>query len=372
VTVAEATAEPAAVGTLEERAGVREVPEREPRRTLLLLHPEGVDLPRGTSRWLAVRDVDEVLHLRRGEAADLPRVGRILAGREVGVVFGGGGARGFAHLGVLRALEELGVPVDRIGGASIGAPVTVPTAQGADAARALEIIDRSFRALLDYTLPLASLLAGRRITAAIERHMAGLDVEDLPVPYFCVSTNLTTARSTVHRRGPLARAVRCSVSIPGVLPPVAIGSDLHVDGGVLDNLPIEALRTISPGATVLAIDVAPPTGPEARDDFGLAVSGWGLALERFRPGRRRRRIPGIAATILHSQIVAANRARARMLEEGLPDFYRNIHVRGVGLLDFEKVRPVAKIGYEDAIEPLREWVANRTAEELAAWRPDEI
>ena len=253
-------------------------------------------------------------------------------------------------------MEELGIPIDMIGGSSIGAPVAGPTAQGQTAAEALDTIRHHFRSLLDYTLPLASLLAGRRITASIERGAASWDIEDLWIPYFCVSTNLTTGQSVVHRRGSAVRAVRASVAIPGVLPPVPEGGELLVDGGVLNNLPIDAMREINPSGPVIAVDVLPPSGPRARADYGLSISGWQLALSRVLPGRTAPPVLNLANTIMRSIFVGSEGARAEMLREGLADLYLSIEARGVGLLEFDAVEKVAQIGYEASIEPLREWL----------------
>ncbi|MCM2270511.1 MAG: patatin-like phospholipase domain-containing protein [Thermoanaerobaculia bacterium] len=360
VTIADAT-QPAAPGELEARLTSSLLPGRDPRRSLVLVHPAATERPRETSRWLRERNVDDVYHLRRGDEAGLGRLARLLGGRAVSLVLGGGGARGFAHLGVFRALAELGVPVDRVGGASIGAAMALPVALGFDPERSLAHVREGFSSLLDYTLPLASLLAGRRITRAIERHAAGWEIEDLWIPYFCVSTNLTTARSVVHRRGEVVRAVRASVSIPGVLPPVPADGDLLVDGGVLDNLPIGVAREIDPHGTIVAIDVAPPRGPAAKRDYGNAISGWRLARDRVLPWRRAAPVPGIGVTILQSQVVAASRARQQLLDQGVADLYLNIHVKGVGLLAFDQVDRGARVGYDESIGPLRDWAAARPA-----------
>jgi predicted acylesterase/phospholipase RssA len=329
---------------------------RTPRQDLLLLHPADRDRPRGTSRWLDGRNVQRVHHIRRDHPADLGRLARILGDRAVGLVFGGGGARGFAHLGVLKAMEELGIPIDMIGGSSIGAPVAVPTAQGASAEEAFRTIAHHFRSLLDYTLPVASILAGRRITASLEQGAGGWDIEDLWLPYFCVSTNLTSGRSVTHHRGDLVRAVRASVAIPGVLPPVSEGGDLLADGGVLNNLPIDVMRELNPSGTVIAVDVLPSRGPRAKADFGLGISGWQLAIDRLLPWRKGVPVPRLGATIMRSMFVGSDRARAEMLQDGLADLYLNIRASGVGLLQFDKVEGVTKIGYEAAIGPLREWL----------------
>jgi predicted acylesterase/phospholipase RssA len=335
---------------------IRQLQEGPPRRTSLVLwHDRGVERPSATARWLDQRQVESVYHVRSGDDASFARLARILAGRAVGVVFGGGGARGFAHLGVLRALDELGVPVDLIGGASIGATVSLPTAQGQAIDEATRTVERYFRSLKDYTLPFASLLAGRRISDALVEFAGSWDVEDLWIPYFCVSTNITTAGSVVHRRGNLARAVRASIAIPGVLPPVADGDDLLVDGGVLNNLPIDVMRRLNPTGPVIAVHVVSRKGPRAKADYGLSLSGWSVAFGKLVPRRRPMPAPSVATTILRSMVVGAELAVDAMLRDGLPDLYLNVNASAVGLLEFGTVRKVAGIGYEASIEPLRAW-----------------
>lgn len=329
---------------------------REPRRKLVLLHAPDVDRPRGTRRWLLRRAMDAVCHIRQDRDSDYARLGRILSGRAVGLVLGGGGARGFAHLGAIKALEELGVPIDLIAGASIGAVMAIPKAQGYDADTATRLAKERFSSLLDYTLPIAALLSGRRITRSIEAHMGSWDIEDLWIPYFCVSTNLSTAEPFVHFRGDAARAVRASVSIPGVLPPVPEGAHLLVDGGVLNNLPIDIMREQNPTGIVIAVDVAPPHGPSAKGDFGLSISGWRLAWNRLLPWRRSAPIPGIASTILTSLVVGSAQVRRTSLEDGAADYYHNIRIQGVSMLQFDKVEEVARIGYQESITALGNWL----------------
>jgi predicted acylesterase/phospholipase RssA/CRP-like cAMP-binding protein len=325
------------------------------RASLVLLHNHDTDQPRATARWLVERDVDAVYHVRRRTPGDAARLGRILAGRALGLVLGGGGARGFAHLGVLRALEELGIAIDMIGGTSIGAPIAHLPAQNRDAAECLAVIEAGFDSLFDYTLPVASLLAGNRITHTIETYAKGWDIEDLWLPYYCVSTNATTAREMHHRRGDLARAVRASVSIPGVLPPVPEENELLVDGGVMNNLPIDVMRKINPTGPIIAIDVTPQRGPSAKSDYGLSVSGWRIAASRINPRRRVMKVPPVALTILRSMLVGADRSRSEQLSAKLADLYMNIDIAGVGLLDFHRVSEVAAMGYEQSLEALREW-----------------
>ena len=330
-----------------------------PRRRwgLVLLHPAGTDRPRNTAAWLEDSRVEDVYHVRQRNRADFARLARILSGRAVGLVLGGGGARGFAHLGVLRALEELNVPVDMVGGTSIGASLAVHVAQGLDATKSSAAASQAYRNLIDYSLPLVSFLSGGRLTKTIENGTATWDIEDFWLPYFSLSTNLTRARSQVHTRGDSVRAVRATVSIPGVFPPVSDGEDVLVDGGVLNNVPMDIMRERNPFGTVIAVDVAAPAGPTAEKGWPLHVSGWRLALDRLLPWRRASQIPGVASTILQSMMVGSVSARQSMLNEGLADIYLNIVVRGVGLLEFEEVEKIAQLGYDESIDTLRQWVA---------------
>ncbi len=161
----------------------------------------------------------------------------------------------------MRALHELGVAVDRVGGASIGAPIGAGVALGLPPAELLEAVTRQFHNLLDYTVPVVSVLRGARISKSIAESLGGMDIDDLWLGYFCVSTNLAASRLEVHNRGELALAVRASVAIPGVLPPVPYRGDLLVDGGVLANLPVEPMRAHPGIGSVIAVNVASEAGP---------------------------------------------------------------------------------------------------------------
>lgn len=341
---------------------------QDPRRTLVLLHGGDVERPSGTAAWLDARRVDRHLHLRRSSRRDVARLGRILSGTSTGIVLSGGGARGAGHLGVLRALEEAGVEIDAYGGTSIGAVMAAVGAAewpGEDLAARVAGL---FSGLLDYTLPLVSVLKGDRINRAIFDGFEGLDVEDLWRDFFCISTNLTRQEEVIHRRGELARAIRASVSLPGVLPPVAMGDDLLIDGGSMNNLPIDRMREWNPTGTVIAADVSPPRGPSAKTDL-LAVSGWGQLAAKVTPGRRPARVPGLAMTMLGSSFVAAMRDRHRHVDSGLADLYLDLDLRGHGLLDFEAMAAIAEAGYEAAKPRVDAWLAERTGDRVAAADP---
>src|SRR3712207_235006 len=191
---------------------------------------------------------------------------RRLSGRAVGVVLSGGGARGSAHLGVIEELLAAGVEIDRIGGTSMGALVAGLIASGstvdeAAAAMARELIERN--PLSDYTVPLVALTRGRRAEGMIRRLCGERTIESLELDFFAVAADLIANEAVEFRTGPLAEAVGSSAAIPGYVPPVALGDRLLVDGGVLNNLPVDLMaRDEGP---VIAVNVgsrsAPPPKP---------------------------------------------------------------------------------------------------------------
>lgn len=324
-------------------------------RVLVMVHGPGSLRPEGTARWAQRWDVRRIAHVRAGSATDMARLGRMMAGRPYGLALGGGGARGFAHLGVRRAMVELGIPIDMVGGSSIGSALGIGMAMDLPPDEHEAMIERLFSRILDYTIPVVSLVKGKRITNSIIAGLGGWDFEDLWLPFFCVSTNLTQSREMVHQHGDVVPAIRASVSIPGVMPPVAWGDDLLVDGGVLNNLPADLMRSEVEAGTVVAVDVAPPSGPQARRDIALSVSGWEAL--RAIAGRGRPAYPGITALLMRTMLAGSIRERTRMLDRGDVDLYLDLDLRGVSLLDFEKVPSTVAAGYEAAMPRLEAWLA---------------
>jgi predicted acylesterase/phospholipase RssA len=323
---------------------------------LAVVHRDRDGRPAGTAELVARSGVDRVIHLRSDAGGDIARLARLAAGTGIGLVLGGGGARGFAHIGVYRALRELRVPIDAVAGASIGGVLGAGIALGLSPEELTAQAAEGFRKVLDYTLPLVSVVKGARITRGIETVFGGLDIEDLDLPFLCVSTDLTTSRQVVHHSGPATPAIRAGLAIPGVIPPVPHEGSLLVDGGVLDNLPIEALRATGLVGEVVAVDVAPPLGPRARADFGLSVSGWGALRSRF---RRRRTYPQISSLLLRSMIVGSMERRDRLVAEGYADLLLAPDLRGISLLAFDRVEAVARAGYEAAVPEIEAWLVRR-------------
>lgn len=226
-------------------------------RHLLLLGAAGEPRAQAATHWL--RGFEGPLawhHLRH--AGDWQRLARLLARQATGLVLSGGGARGFSHLGVVRALRELGIPIDAVGGTSIGAIVGAGVACEWDDDTLLDSMREAFVAghpLRDLTLPLIALTRGKRATRLLRKAFGERRIEDLALPFFCVSANLSAGRADVHTRGLLWKWLRAGAAIPGILPPLLDRGMVHVDGAVLNNLPTDVMHDLGIGR-VIAVDIS--------------------------------------------------------------------------------------------------------------------
>ncbi len=217
---------------------------------LVLLNFNGI-VPHAARGWLDL--MPDIPHHHIGNMVDCSRLARLLTGRGLGLTLSGGGARGFAHIGVMRALQEAAIPIDTVGGTSIGAIIAGGIAAGWDFQQMVFHMKRSFVAtnpLDDYTFPFIALVAGRKVSRLLRREFADVLIEDLRLPYFCVSSNLTTGHSAVHHQGELWYWLRASVAIPGVLPPVFSDGQIFVDGATINNLPVDIMQQQGRGPVI--------------------------------------------------------------------------------------------------------------------------
>ena len=318
-----------------------------------------INRPTANKAVIATMHPDRILQHHRGLPSSTARLGRLASGTATGVALSGGGGRSFAQIGALRALAEAGHNLDVVTRTSMGSVVASMFALVADPKNLTEHIEEGFRGtnVIDYTLPLVSLTSGKGLTEAIIATVGPILIEELTLPFCCLSTNLTTAQLVEHRRGSVADALRASVSLPGVFPPVVVNGELLVDGGVMENLPVGPLVRDSGVGTVLAVDVAPPNGPGSSLAYGSGVSG-GQAL-RHQVSRNRASYPGIANTVMSSMLRSSARARNDALADDNVDMYLSVNLRGVKLLDFDAISEIAERGYRATGPP---WNASRACE----------
>ncbi|MFP3883152.1 MAG: cyclic nucleotide-binding domain-containing protein [Actinomycetota bacterium] len=323
------------------------------KRTAVITRSSGA-VPTDSSRLADDLGADDVFNIAPASEADISRLARVSVGRGNTLVLSGGGARGFAHIGVYRALTELGLPVDVVGGTSMGAIIGGAIANGMDPDQLVEWAHQHFPNALDYTLPIVSLTKGSNIARSARATFGDRDIEDLWLTYFAASTDLTNSRLHIHDSGPIALAIRATSAIPGVMPPVPFGDSLLIDGGVLNNLPIDIARTKSPLGPLVAVDVAPPRGPGAHSDYGLSVSGWDAIRSSFGSGKTR--YPRISAVLMRSMITASMLERDTQVSSGQADCYLDLDMRGVSMLEFGDPATVATRGYETAMPELEAWL----------------
>jgi predicted acylesterase/phospholipase RssA/CRP-like cAMP-binding protein len=317
---------------------------------LALLH---MAEPSGTARWLERRPVADHHHLRSTRPGDAARLARMLTGRACGLVLGGGGARGLAHIGVIRALEEAGVPIDVVGGTSMGAIVAGLCARGMDDAervRRMTSVARNGRRLLTPTLPLVALSAGRYLDQILTEHETEVPIEDLPLRFYCISANLTRAEGVVHERGPLWPAIRASLALPGIFPPVYAAGDLLIDGAAIDNVPVDVMRGRVGGGSIVAVDVSPDVEPLTIAPFGPGLSGWRVLGRRLNPFATPQPVPGIADVL--SRSTGLSQVRSRRALEDRVDLLLRPPVAGLGVLDFKGGIALFETGYRYAAEAI--------------------
>jgi predicted acylesterase/phospholipase RssA len=295
--------------------------------------------------WRRTVGADAHFFLRPEEPADYASLGRQLSGHGPGLVLSGGGARGFAHIGLIRALEELKIPVDVAGGTSMGAFMAALLACGLDSREIQRVARETFvthNYLNDYVLPRISLIRGRKFMTRLKAIFGERRIEELAKTYYCVSTNLTQARTVVHRSGVLATWVGTSMAMPGMAPPVAWHGDLLVDGAVTNSLPTDVMQDLRRGP-IIASDVSTEGGLRAPGIEGPDTEA--LLRRDGNPGRVSLidiLFGGIALTSESGVKLRASRA----------DVYIRMPVAGVALFDWKRLDEIVQRGYEHALTRL--------------------
>jgi NTE family protein len=327
---------------------VRGVSAPLPRPEHLVLQHSGKPRLGAGRRWLSLRPAAKLHHLR--DAADVPRLARLIVGRCMNLVLSGGGARGFAHVGAVKALREAGIVIDSVGGTSIGGIIGAGVAADWSIEEMTEAHRRSFVAtnpLSDRTIPFVSLVSGRKVSRLLRAAFGEREIEDLPLPFFCVSANLTNGKVVVHRNGKLWHWLRASVAIPGVLPPVFHQGQVLVDGGVINNLPVDIMRAQQAGE-VIACDIggdhAVGVGPDI-EEFDLP-SLFQMFAQWF-GGRRR---PSILQIMLRAGMV--NSGAAAIAARQSSTLLIQPPLGSIDLLEWQAFDRAIEIGYQHTLRLL--------------------
>jgi predicted acylesterase/phospholipase RssA len=257
-------------------------------------------------------------------------------------------------MGVFKALLEVGIPLDYIAGTSMGAIMAGVIANEYTYEKYEELSQYcADLGVTDYTLPYAALNTSDHVTKICTNAFKDRLIEDLWIPFFCNSTNLSRAEKKVHQRGPLWRAIRSSMSIPGLFLPVLDNGDILVDGGVIDNYPVESMRNIAEPNRIIGVNITPHREEKFNFDYDTSISGWRIFLNRLNPFSKNIRIPSITDVLWQSFVI--NNKRSSIDQESLADLTIYPDARGYSMGDYKKWREIAQCGYDKAIKPLQKW-----------------
>lgn len=273
---------------------------------------------------------------------------RWLVGQRIGLALGAGGAKGFAHLGALRALERAGVPFDCVAGVSIGSLVGAAVAMRMSTEWLAAAFRRGSSKVFRPMLPLYGVLSNRALGAWLksDEMSAGRLIEHLPTPFAVSAADLTEGREIVIRSGPVWRALLASTAIPGIYPPINIGPHWLVDGGVVNPVPVSTALMLG-ADVVVAVDLSEPLAPRKMLDSA--------------DGANQGTCPTLPQNILRSRDIMMSEIRAHTLGE--PSVLVKPKVRGVSLTSFAEGSQFVEAGEvatEAVLPELRErlpWLA---------------
>uniref|UniRef100_A0A667XC68 lysophospholipase n=1 Tax=Myripristis murdjan TaxID=586833 RepID=A0A667XC68_9TELE len=346
-------------------------------KQLVLLHREDGLPPRGTAEWLNMRSwisrhhhlscprrvfskrslpklremYQRVFEKPADRHSDFSRLARVLTGNSIALVLGGGGARGCSQVGILRALNEAGIPVDMVGGTSIGSLMGALYAEEKNNSR-MRIRAREwamdmtsiFKKLLDLTYPATSMFSGASFNSSISSVFKGKQIEDLWIPYFNITTDITASSMRIHTYGSLWRYVRASMSLSGYLPPLCDPKDGHLlmDGGYINNLPADVARSMG-AKVVIAIDVGSQDETNLTN-YGDSLNGWWLLWKRCNPLAEKVKVLNMAEIQTRLAYVCCVRQLELVKNSEYCEYIRP-PIDRYGTLEFGKFDEIADVGY---------------------------
>jgi NTE family protein/lysophospholipid hydrolase len=327
------------------------------RKHLIVLHPEKTNCCEDKLAWQGPRDVERVYPASPDDLSDYQRIARFLVGEAVGVVLGGGGARGFAHLGALKAFEEKGIPVDLIGGNSMGALIGASYVFGIPLEAIHTTIRNSAKGLIRPDLPVVSIFSSKNFEKALRGVFGDTQVQCLWTTYFSAACNLSRADTAVMDFGPLWQAVLASNSPAGLFPPVIRNGEMMVDGAILENVPVQAMRTRLGTAlerrrgngTIIALDV------DVKEDLTVdpkitSLKNWDVIRTRF--DKNASPVPGLKRILSYANQMGGLAQRRRIMF--LADYYLELPVSHFSMTAYPKAEEIIDIGYEYTLGKIKE------------------
>ncbi|XP_054440072.1 patatin-like phospholipase domain-containing protein 7 isoform X2 [Pteronotus mesoamericanus] len=365
-------------------------------KQLVLLHREDGPPPARTVEWLNMRSwCSGHLHLRcprrvfsrrslpklvelyhrlfqkpPDRHSDFSRLARVLTGNAIALVLGGGGARGCAQVGIIRALAECGIPVDMVGGTSIGAFMGALYAEERSysqirirAKQWAEDMTSMVKTVLDLTYPITSMFSGAGFNSSICSVFKDRQIEDLWLPYFTITTDISASAMRVHTDGSLWRYVRASMSLSGYMPPLCDPKDGHLlmDGGYINSLPADVARSMG-AKVVIAVDVGSRDETDLTN-YGDALSGWWLLWKRWNPLATKVKVLNMAEIQSRLAYVCCVRQLEVVRNSDYCEYLRP-PIDSYGTLDFGKFTEICEVGYQHGRTVFGIWARSGVLEKM--------
>ena len=316
--------------------------------SMVILHPTERLEPASVRRLLAGYHCDYHFHIRNWNKQDIGRLWRHLFDRSIGLVLAGGGARAIAHVGVWKALKELGIPIDRIGCSGSGSAFGGMLALDHDLNTTLNICkDLAISAPSKKTRPIPGMdrFRSKAVGKTLKKYLGEQLIEDCPIPFYCISTNLTSGRPAKHVTGDMYRAIIASTALPGLVPPIQIGNDYHVDGLITDNFPVDQM--IEWGAKkIIGVNFDRSFSQEPEDRSKGASSFFGNLFS----SKRKKEL-----TLLETMIFSITAGKKSPEEEDLIDVLIKPEVGEFGVLEWTAYEELVQAGYSAALKALRDF-----------------
>ncbi|KAM8934804.1 patatin-like phospholipase domain-containing protein 7 isoform 2-T2 [Pelodytes ibericus] len=307
---------------------------------------------------------------------DFSRLARLLTGNAVALVLGGGGARGCSQVGIIKALIECGIPIDLVGGTSIGSFMGALYAEERSFNR-MKIRAREwcmdmtsvFKKVLDLTYPITSMFSGAAFNNSISSIFKDKQIEDLWIPYFNITTDITASAMRAHTDGCLWRYVRASMSLSGYMPPLCDPKDGHLlmDGGYINNLPADVARSMG-AKVVIAIDVGSRDETDLTN-YGDALSGWWLLWKRWNPLAEKVKVLNMAEIQTRLAYVCCVRQLENVMNNEYCEYIRP-PIDRYGTLEFGKFDEICEVGYQHGKTVFNVWGRSGVIDKMLKDRQD--
>lgn len=328
---------------------------------LILIHKKELNFPKKTSKWLKLIDVNLHHHIRVSKVDDWQRLLRFITGNAIGLVLGGGGLRCWTQLGALMAIRKLNIPIDAIGGSSAGAIVAGYYAmkqsfEDIHLLKELSKITHDTVSLKNFTWPSASLFDGKDYTNKLKEIFGSLKIENIWIPCFCITTNLAKNKQIISRKGYLWKIIRSSTSVPLIFPPIVSSGKLHLDGGLLNNLPVDIMKKIiSNKNTVIAVELTHNNEDKNNYYFPAILPFWQTFMAKMGLSNKQYHFPHLIDTFLKSLLSGSSSKQKE--NSKLADILINPDLSKFSLLNVDEndAKKLIKIGYKSTIKKLKQF-----------------